>query len=153
MSAKSLAAILPRAHLTPASWACVQELFPLELAVQSMSTLSLAVHWTLSSHILPVPCPKVAWPSACTPDDTKIIDSNLHGDWNYSPVEDSPSCLQTTPASVVSHIWSHTVPHSLLRQISTRPSRLLVPPIRRTSPSVQPFKYQIEWYIYTSLLF
>ena len=38
------------------------------------------------------------------------------------PILVNPSCLQTTPASVSSHIWSHTVPHSLLRQISTRPS-------------------------------
>ena len=51
-----------------------------------------------------------------------------------------PSCLQTTLASMLSHIWSHTVPHSSLRQISTRPSVLLAPPTSLTSPSVQPDK-------------
>ena len=35
---------LPGRHLTPTSWECVQELAPLELVVQFMSSLSLPVH-------------------------------------------------------------------------------------------------------------
>ena len=54
------------------------------------------------------------------------------------PAGFSPNCLQTTPASVSSHIWSHTVPHSSFRQISTRPSKLLLPPTSLTSPAVHP---------------
>ena len=38
----------------------MQELTPLELAVQLMSDLSVPVHCTLSSQILPVPAPNLA---------------------------------------------------------------------------------------------
>lgn len=48
-----------------------------------------------------------------------------------------PSCLHTTPASVTSQRSSQIVPHSPSLHNSTRPSRLLVPPTRRTSPLVQ----------------
>lgn len=60
--------LLPMGHLTPASWAWVQELSPLKLAVQFSKTFSLPVHCTLSSHILPIPSPKVAWGNASAPD-------------------------------------------------------------------------------------
>ena len=145
----------------------MQKLTPLELAVQSISVLSLPVHSTLSSHILPVPSPKLSPLNApiqyilCTVEPLykgKVGDGSFvpcpllrgnkmyypYGKWDYTacevvlftdgpfsevpetllyiPAEVSLSCLQTTPASVSFHIWSHTVPHSSLRQISTRPS-------------------------------
>ena len=49
----------------------------------------------------------------------------------------NPSCLQTTLASLASHPSSHTVPHSLLIQISTLPSKGLKPPDNLTSPYEQ----------------
>ena len=48
-----------------------------------------------------------------------IILASLH---KYVPVDEKPSWLQATLASVVPHRSSHTVPHALLLQISTRPS-------------------------------
>ncbi len=63
-------------------------------------------------------------------DKIYIVAANL-------PTEGFPSCLHTTAASLLSHIWLHTVPHLLLRQISTRPCKL-VPFASLTSPSVQP---------------
>ena len=62
------------------------------------------------------------------------------------PVVASPSCLQTTVASVTSHISSHTVPHSLFKHISTRPSALLAPPASRTSPCVHPNYYKLVYH-------
>ena len=52
-----------------------------------------------------------------------------------SPNVGSPSCLQTTLASVMSHKSSHTVPQILLLHISTRPL-MLVPPTSLMSPCV-----------------
>ena len=49
----------PLEHLTPASWACVQEFVLLKFAVHSVSSLSLPVHCTLFNHIIPVPSPKL----------------------------------------------------------------------------------------------
>ena len=54
-----------------------------------------------------------------------------------SPSGRNPSCLQTTDASLLSQRSSHTVPHTLPKQISTLPSISVWPPTRRTSPSVQ----------------
>ena len=45
----------------------MQELTPLELAVQLMSDLSVPVHCTLSSQILPVPASKLAPTRAAAP--------------------------------------------------------------------------------------
>ena len=58
---------VPVRHLTPASWAWVQESTPLESEIQFISRLSLPVHSTLSSHILPVPSPKLPPLSASDP--------------------------------------------------------------------------------------
>ena len=56
----------------------------------------------------------------------------------YVPVEAKPSCLQTTLASLLSQKSSHTVPHALLLQISTRPLEFVDPvPRRRISPFKQ----------------
>ena len=52
------------------------------------------------------------------------------------PAAENPSCLQTTLASRLVHPSSHTVPHTLSMQISTRPSRVLRPDCSLTSPSV-----------------
>ena len=52
------------------------------------------------------------------------------------PVETNPNCLHTTTASLVSQELSQTVPHTLLLQISTRPSVIAVPPTSRKAPLV-----------------
>lgn len=52
------------------------------------------------------------------------------------PVELNPSCLQTTTASLALQKSSQTVPHTLLLQISTRPSVIAEPPTRRRTPLV-----------------
>lgn len=54
------------------------------------------------------------------------------------PVGEKCSCLQTTLASVTSHMLSQIVPHSFLKQISTRPSVLLSPPTSLNSPTSHP---------------
>ena len=57
--------------------------------------------------------------------------------WFLLPVSEYPSCLQTTLASGVPQKSSQTVPQLLFKQTSTRPSKLVLPPINLTSPSVQ----------------
>ena len=52
------------------------------------------------------------------------------------PVETNPSCLHTTTASFAPQESSQTVPHTLLLQISTRPSVIAVPPTSRKAPLV-----------------
>ena len=47
--------------------------------------------------------------------------------YSYSLVLGNPSCLQATLASAAPHKSSHTVPQTLLLQISTRPC-VVVPP-------------------------
>ena len=47
------------------------------------------------------------------------------------------SCLQTTWPSTIPKKSSHTVPYRPFRQISTRPSLVSAPLMRRTSPFVQ----------------
>ena len=54
------------------------------------------------------------------------------------PVGENPSCLHTTLASAVPQKSSHTVPHVLLMQTSTRPSLGVGPLTSLTSPVVQP---------------
>lgn len=70
---------LPSRQLTPASWACVQELASLKLDGQFSNALSLPVHWTLCSHILPAPSPKLARGSASRTIEVHndTIDSSL----------------------------------------------------------------------------
>ena len=46
----------------------------------------------------------------------------------YLLVPEYPSCLQVTLASNDDHKSSHTVPHMLKRQISTRPRSGRLPP-------------------------
>ena len=53
------------------------------------------------------------------------------------PLYGSPSWLQTTSASSELKAFSQTVPQALLTQISTLPSRELVPFANLSSPSVQ----------------
>ena len=52
-------------------------------------------------------------------------------------VDENPSCLQTICASVESQELSHTVPHTPLTQISTRPSLEEEPLTSLTVPLVQ----------------
>ena len=56
----------------------------------------------------------------------------------YLPVAENPSCLHATLASLVSHPSSHTVPHVLFIQISTRPSSKVFPSTSLIAPSVHP---------------
>ena len=63
--------------------------------------------------------------------------SLMYKNFKYLLVVMNPSCLQTTLASLLSHPSSHTVPHSLLIQISTLPSKGLKPPDNLTSPYEQ----------------
>jgi len=53
------------------------------------------------------------------------------------PFGENPSCLQTTLPSLVDQKSSQTVPHWLLKQISTLPSAELRPPRSLISPSRQ----------------
>ena len=55
---------------------------------------------------------------------------------NSSPAGENPSCLQTTAASCASQSRSQTVPHLLLKHISTLPSCSFVPLTSRT-PNVK----------------
>ena len=48
--------------------------------------------------------------------------NNTHRVTMYSLNLEKPSCLHTTPASLVDHPSSTTVPHVSLKQTSTRPS-------------------------------
>ena len=54
---------------------------------------------------------------------------------------ENPSCLQATLASTVPQASSHTVPHLLFRQTSTRPSFGWLPPANLIPPSVQAIMY------------
>lgn len=113
---------LPVVHWTATSSACVQDSVALNMAVQFVSTLSFPVHCTLLSHILPVPSLKFALLRLATSIGRCIIQKLCQVSILNLPESDSPSCLHTTLASVSSHIRLQTVPHSLLRQISRRPS-------------------------------
>ena len=53
------------------------------------------------------------------------------------PWVEYPSCRHTTVASAFPQKSSHTVPHSLLMQISTLPSLAMIPPTSRSWPGVQ----------------
>ena len=76
----------------------------------------------------------------------------MYKNFKYLLVVTNPSCLQTTLASLSSHPSSHTVPHSLLIQISTLPSKGLKPPDNLTSPyeqlAVTRYIYVLFIYIY-----
>ena len=67
---------------------------------------------------------------------SSIISKNMQSKFNWL-CREYPSCLHTTPASLASHILSHTVPHCWLRHTSTFPSRSELPPRSCTSPSLQ----------------
>ena len=62
----------------------------------------------------------------------KVLDVN-------TPIVGSPSCLQTTRASLVPHPSSQTVPQTPPRHISTLPSLEVLLPLRRISPSLKQF--------------
>jgi len=61
----------------------------------------------------------------------------------YSLYLENPSCLQATLASLASQKSSHTVPHWLFMQTSTRPWEELDPkPASLIAPAVQPAVYK-----------
>ena len=90
--------------------------------------------------------------SNCCSNSSFKTESNVHAlSYLYQcnatslPSEGSPSWVQTTVASAVSHESLQTVPHWLLKQISTRPSEGLCPSRSLTSPSEQgPKKCQLH---------
>ena len=74
------------------------------------------------------------------------------------PSEGSPSWVQTTVASASSHESSQTVPHWLLKQISTLPSAELRPPRSLISPFWQRARYilgdlnqTVNWWLSTKI--
>ena len=79
---------------------------------------------------------------ACIIRDTKLHLHHSYGIFcqlvNYAHIikciPDSPSCLHTVVASLISHPSSHTVPQKLSRQTSTLPLWLLVPLASLSSP-------------------
>ena len=62
-----------------------------------------------------------------------------------------PSCLQTTAASLPSHLSSQTVPHRPCRHSSTLPSYWVLPSARRTAPVVQ-LRVSSEWRVLGNVL-
>ena len=119
---------LPGLHMTLASSEWPQLWTPIPECEHEANDVSLPVQETSSSKILKVPWPNLALPGA---------DSG----------EPYPSCRQTTCASVVLHPSSQTVPHSLLTYTSTRPSRAVLPPTRRTfqCPDGRYWKCNDQW--------
>ena len=96
---------------------------------QSASLVSLPMQNTLSRKMGPSPCPYVAKCRAMAPENQTyflhlwcwIQTLGLSDGVKFSPTELSPSCLQTTAASLLSQESSHTVPQIPLKQISTVP--------------------------------
>ena len=102
---------------------------------------------TSSKYIVPRPRPTVAQLRAAAPGN----ETTLHIAYCYDtenkqtdvlPFELSPSSLQTTAASVLSQLSSHTVPQIPPKQISTLPNAFTdtLPPVTLTSPSLHPAK-------------
>lgn len=76
---------------------------------------------------------------------------NWHARWSSQHIYSwpllelgNPNCMHTTLASVLSQLFSQTVPHWLFLQISTRPSVLTVP-WSLTLPWMQPIHMQLKW--------
>ena len=101
--------VLPGEHTAPATSLWEQSLFPNPFWPHSDNALSSPVHRTLSIHIFLFPSPKAAALGA------------VRALWN-------PSWRQTTSASFKSHSSPHTVPHVPLKNTSTRPWYVLLPP-------------------------
>ena len=103
------------------------------------------MHPTLSSSIGIVPWPKYAPVRAMEP-----VYELLYFRFRfilliiYLPDVENPNCLQTTRASYELHKSSQTVPHMLLTQTSTRPSREEEPPTSLTVPLVQAKKMSMH---------
>ena len=53
---------------------------------------------------------------------TNLCNQHAYAVWSWVPIAENPSCVHATLASEVLQESSHTVPHALLLQISTRPS-------------------------------
>ena len=65
-----------------------------------------------------------------------LLDSGILTSHYYSPSDGYPSCWHTILASASLQKSSHTVDQVPDAQISTRPSKLLVPPTSLTWPAV-----------------
>lgn len=135
-------------HLTEASSLWTQLCTPRPLFWQSNRRLSVPVQATSSRTIGPDPAPNRAKLKAWAPiviihKCVSHTESEIQHMYCYCrrksflPSLENPSCLQTTFASVRPQPSSHTVPHSLLLQTSTRPSNTSLPPASLTSPCWQ----------------
>lgn len=91
-------------HTTPTSSACEQLWLPTVACWQCSSVLSVPSHSTSSSRIRRLVATRPISPGFAT----------------LSALA-NPSCLHTTVAALMSNRSSHTVPHSPLTKISTRP--------------------------------
>lgn len=91
-------------HTNPTSSACEQLCWPTGACLQCSSVLSVPSHSTSSSRIRRLVATRPISPGLPT----------------LSALA-KPSCLQTTVAALLSNRSSHTVPHSPLTKISTRP--------------------------------
>ena len=103
-------------HLTPTSPECLQLWTPHPWCRHWFSLISCPVHSTLSIQIWPVPS---GTSKICTSVVVPLI----------------PSCLHTTAAALSSKRSQHTVPHSLLWNISKRP--VFPSPTILTLPSIR----------------
>ena len=132
-------------HLTPASSAWTQSCAPMPSWGQELSVCSKPVHKTPSRRIGPVPCTKVARDKASTSVIRMVYYYYSHPwMWDIPFSSGNPSCLHTTLASFLLHASSHTVPHWLLKQNSTRPSAALLPLTSCTSPSAHTVPWNNE---------
>ncbi len=125
-------------QLTPTSPSWPQSWTPGGLDEQMISLDSLPKHWTSVSQILPTP--SGVWSECKALASAMTIEGQLveKGMPNLALLsEECPNCLQTTMASLSLQDVSHTVPHKLLKQTSTRPERA-VPSLSLTSPYSQP---------------
>lgn len=131
-------------HCTPASSEWSQACNPSRRGLQSRREASLPRQLSWSRKMGPVPWPKKAAGRNWVPTEKGDASQSLSDTKKATlrnvrslPLYGSPSCWQTTAASSELKASSHTVPQALLTQISTLPSRGLVPSTSLISPSVQ----------------
>ena len=132
-------------HRTPTSSLCWQVWIPIPRFVQLRSEDSVPLHPTRSRKIPPLPLPKTAllWTVAPVGSSKFYMLTSYTSVYTWTlvcvnlPIVGYPNCLHTTLASGLVKELSQTVPHWLLKQISTLPSPSLRPPTKRTEPLVQ----------------
>lgn len=123
-------------HITPASSDPAAQLWtPIPLWLHSAKAFSVPSQWT-SSRWISGESWGLLWP--CRGYDARrkwyVQFKESSGRSVLHP--SNSSCLQTTAASLESHLSSHTEPHKPSRHISTLPSVDVRPFTSRTSPSL-----------------